>query len=147
MDPEGPDTFGKRNAEPSDQSAPPFQPPNVFWGYVLPIILFILTSFVTVLAGAYQLNNFPVEGPLDILLNHPHSLLVGLPYAHRFGYYILARYHDLPALLPLFCPNGPNILGGGVAFIRIPLGSISRRTRFDIGACEDGRSDLVMSHK
>jgi len=143
MDPVGPDTFGKGNAEPLDQSAAPFQPPNVFLGYVLPIVLLILTSFVTVLVGAYQSITLPVEGPLDILLNHPHSLLGGLPYAitlllilstHRFGYYILARYHDLPALLPLFWPYG-GMLGGGIAFIRIPRGSISRRTLFDIGAC------------
>ncbi len=112
-----------------------------FLNYALPILLLIVACFITVLAGTYQLNTFPVEGPWDLALKHPDSLIKGLPYAltsltilfsHRFGYYILAHQYKIPALLPLFLPGSANFLGGGGAFIRVNPHSIDRKALFDI---------------
>ena len=142
MEPTDPYTPDEENGMQENLSPqPPPESSNLFFQYVLPVLLLIATCFVTVLAGAYQVNAMPVEGPWDLFLKHPDSLVNGLPYAltlltilftHRFGYYILSRHYKIPALLPLFLPNTPNFIGGGGAFIRINPTSINRKALFDI---------------
>ena len=114
---------------------------NYLLDYVLPVLLLPTTCLVTILAGAYQVNTIPVEDPWDLLLKYPETLVQGLPYgltflvilfAHRFGYYILARHYKIPVCLPLLLPGTPNFLGGGGAFIRINPISIDRKVLFDI---------------
>jgi Zn-dependent protease len=63
----------------------------------------------------------------------PYALtLLVILFAHRFGYYIVARHNMIPASLPLFWPGTPKFLGGGGAFIRIYPNSIDRKTLFEI---------------
>jgi len=117
---------------------------GVFSAYVFPVCLLLVTCLVTLWAGANQISDKPFELDLDYLVDNPSSLSAGLPYAltllgiliiHRLGYYFLARYHNVPAVLPLFIPGAPDFTGGGFAFIRVPISTINRRALFDIGAC------------
>src|SRR5881397_2627539 len=80
----------------------------------LPIVLFLLTVFTTLWAGAYATRSNPKEGPLQFLLGDPAALLKGLPFAgtllgilvtHEFGHYLFSRIHRVPASLPLFIPE------------------------------------------
>ena len=45
-----------------------------FSAFVLPIMLFALTLFTVLWAGAYQTNTNPLVGPWDFLLEDPGSL-------------------------------------------------------------------------
>src|SRR5207249_9516853 len=45
-----------------------------------PIVLFLLTVFTTLWAGAYATRSNPKEGPLQFLLGDPAALLKGLPF-------------------------------------------------------------------
>ena len=84
----------------------------------LPFILFLLTTFTTLWAGAYQANLKPVSGAWDFLMSHPGDLYRGLPFAgtlmgilvtHEFGHYILSRIHRVPASLPFFIPGPASV--------------------------------------
>jgi len=108
----------------------------------LPIVLFLLTAFTTLWAGAYATRNNPKEGPLQFLLSDPAALLKGLPFAgtllgilvtHEFGHYLFSRIHRVPASLPLFIPGPPHFIGTFGAIIRMRSPILSRRALFDIG--------------
>ncbi len=116
---------------------------NYLLDNVLPVLLLAITCLVTILAGAYQANTIPLESPWDLLLKYPETMVNGFSYAltlllilfaHRFGYYALARRYKIPVALPLFLPGSPNFVGGGAAFIRINSISIPRKALFDISA-------------
>ena len=102
----------------------PHDPPSLR----LPFVLFLLTVFTTLWAGAYQANLKPVSGAWDFLMSHPEDLYRGLPFAgtllgilvtHEFGHYILSRIHRVPASLPLFIPGPPQFIGTFGAIIRM----------------------------
>src|SRR2546427_4349263 len=108
----------------------------------LPIVLFLLTVFTTLWAGAYATRSNPKEGPLQFLLGDPAALLKGLPFAgtllgilvtHEFGHYLFSRIHRVPASLPLFIPGPPHFIGTFGAVIRMRSPILSRRALFDIG--------------
>src|SRR5881628_4080364 len=108
----------------------------------LPIVLFLLTVFTTLWAGAYATRSNPKEGPLQFLLSDPAALLKGLPFAgtlmgilvtHEFGHYLFSRIHRVPASLPLFLPGPPHFIGTFGAIIRMRSPILSRRALFDIG--------------
>ena len=122
-------------------SEPP-PPPSTFSAWVLPIILFSLTVFTTLWAGAYQVNTKPVTGALDFLTKYPYSLLNGLPFAatllgilviHELGHYVMARIHRVPASFPLFIPGPPQFIGTFGAVIRMRSPIMKRQALFDIG--------------
>jgi len=107
-----------------------------------PIVLFLLTVFTTLWAGAYATRSNPKEGPLQFLLGDPAALLKGLPFAgtllgilvtHEFGHYLFSRIHRVPASLPLFLPGPPHFIGTFGAIIRMRSPILSRRALFDIG--------------
>ena len=107
-----------------------------------PIVLFLLTVFTTLWAGAYATRSNPKEGPLQFLLGDPAALLKGLPFAgtllgilvtHEFGHYLFSRIHRVPASLPLFIPGPPHFIGTFGAIIRMRSPILSRRALFDIG--------------
>lgn len=73
---------------------------------ILPLLLFVLTVFTVLWAGAYQTNTNPLVGPLAFLLDEPGALWRGLPFAatllgilvtHEFGHYLFSRIHGVPA--------------------------------------------------
>ncbi|MGH7251625.1 MAG: site-2 protease family protein [Nitrospiraceae bacterium] len=108
----------------------------------LPMVLFLLTVFTTLWAGAYATRGNPKEGPLQFLLGDPAALLKGLPFAgtllgilvtHEFGHYLFSRIHRVPASLPLFIPGPPHFIGTFGAIIRMRSPILSRRALFDIG--------------
>ncbi len=116
--------------------------PSFFSKWTLPIILFLMTVFTTLWAGAYQAYTGPVRGPLDFLLASPEMLWRGIPFAgallfilttHEFGHYLLSKIHRVPASLPLFIPGPPHFIGTFGAIIRMRGPILSRRALFDIG--------------
>lgn len=120
----------------------PLPPPNTFSDWGLPILLFGLTAFTTLWAGAYQVNTKPATGAWDFLTKYPDSLINGLPFAatllgilvtHEMGHYILSRIHRVPASFPLFIPGPPQFIGTFGAVIRMRSPIMRRRALFDIG--------------
>jgi membrane-associated protease RseP (regulator of RpoE activity) len=120
----------------------PLPPPSTFSAWGLPILLFGLTVFTTLWAGAYQVNTKPVTGAWDFLTKYPESLWNGLPFAvtllgilvtHEFGHYVLSRIHRVPASFPLFIPGPPQFIGTFGAVIRLRSPIMKRQALFDIG--------------
>jgi len=116
--------------------------PSFFSKWTLPVILFLLTVFTTLWAGAYQAYSGPVRGPLNFLLASPEALWRGIPFAgsllfilttHELGHYLLSKIHRVPASLPLFIPGPPHFIGTFGAIIRMRGPILSRRALFDIG--------------
>lgn len=116
--------------------------PSFFSKWTLPIVLFLLTVFTTLWAGAYQTYNGPARGPLNFLLTAPEMLWRGIPFAgallfilttHELGHYVLSKIHRVPASLPLFIPGLPHLIGTFGAIIRMRGPILSRRALFDIG--------------
>ncbi|MDX1410923.1 MAG: site-2 protease family protein [Nitrospirales bacterium] len=116
--------------------------PSAFSQWGLPLILFSITGFTTLWAGAYYLRTDRAMGAWDFLIQHPDTLILGLPFAgtllailvtHEFGHYILTRIHRLPASLPLFIPGPPHFIGTFGAIIRMRTPIMNRRALFDIG--------------
>ncbi|MBX3342933.1 MAG: site-2 protease family protein [Nitrospira sp.] len=113
-----------------------------FSAFVLPIMLFALTLFTVLWAGAYQTNTNPLVGPWDFLVDDPGSLWRGIPFAatllgilvtHELGHYVLSRLHGVPTSLPLFVPGLPHFVGTFGAIIRMRAPLTDRRALFDIG--------------
>jgi len=116
--------------------------PSFFSKWTLPLVLFLLTVFTTLWAGAYQAYTGPVRGPLNFLLASPETLWKGIPFAgallfilttHELGHYLLSKIHRVPASLPLFIPGPPHFIGTFGAIIRMRGPILSRRALFDIG--------------
>ena len=113
---------------------------SFFSTWTLPIVLFLLTVFTTLWAGAYQVYNGPARGPLNFLLTSPETLWRGIPFAgallfilttHELGHYLLSKIHRVPASLPLFIPGPPHFIGTFGAIIRMRGPILSRRALFD----------------
>src|SRR5262245_46830081 len=113
-----------------------------FSKWILPISLFIATIFTTLWAGAYQVYNGPIQGPVNFLLEQPTMLWRGIPFAatllailvtHECGHYVLSRIHRVPASLPLFIPGPPYFIGTFGAIIRLHGPIMNRRALFDVG--------------
>lgn len=109
---------------------------------VLPALLFILTVFTTLWAGAYQTKTTLFTGPWQFLWDDPSVLLKGIPFSaalltilvtHELGHYVLSRLHHMPASLPLFIPGFPQLVGTFGAIIRLRGPIVDRKALFDIG--------------
>ncbi len=134
---------------PEDSDQPEFQSyretlaaPSTFSTWGLPLLLFGITIFTTLWAGAYQVNTKPATGAWDFLTKYPGSLLNGWPFAatllgilvtHELGHYVLSRVHRVPASFPLFIPGPPQFIGTFGAVIRMRSPIMQRRALFDIG--------------
>ncbi len=115
---------------------------TTFSKWILPVSLFVATIFTTLWAGAYQVYNGPIQGPVNFLLEQPTMLWRGIPFAatllvilvtHEFGHYVLSRIHRVPASLPLFIPGPPYFIGTFGAIIRLRGPIVNRRALFDVG--------------
>lgn len=108
------------------------------------IILFILTVFSVMLAGAQPEGPFPADfgGQMLMLLKSilsgwPFALsLLGILLAHELGHYFVSRYHKTPATLPYFIPLPPPLgllgtMGAAIIMRGVPK---NKRVLFDIGA-------------
>lgn len=113
-----------------------------FSALLLPGLLFLLTVFTVLWAGAYQTNTNPLVGPWNFLVDDPGSLWKGIPFAatllgilvtHELGHYVLSRLHGVPTSLPLFVPGLPHFVGTFGAIIRMRAPLTDRRALFDIG--------------
>lgn len=107
------------------------------------IILFILTVFSVMLAGAQPDGPIPQDtlGGLialgkAVFTGWPFAVsLLGILLAHEFGHYFMSRYHKTPATLPYFIPLPPPIgmLGTMGAAIIMRGTPKNKRVLFDIG--------------
>lgn len=105
------------------------------------IILFVLTVFSVMLAGAQSVGPMPndLAGQLlalakSIFSGWPFALsLLGILAAHELGHYFMSRYHKTPATLPYFIPFPLSPLGTmGAAIIMRGIPK-NKRVLFDIG--------------
>lgn len=105
------------------------------------IILFVLTVFSVMLAGAQPEGAMP-EDTLGQLLMLAKSIFTGWPFAlsllgilvsHELGHYFMSRYHNTPATLPYFIPFPFSPLGTMGAAIIMRGVPKNKRVLFDIG--------------
>jgi membrane-associated protease RseP (regulator of RpoE activity) len=105
------------------------------------IILFIITVFSVMLAGAQPEGPIPSNLPGQ-LLALAKSIFTGWPFAasllgillsHEFGHYLMSRYHRTAATLPYFIPFPFSPLGTMGAFISMQAIPKNKRILFDIG--------------
>ncbi|MGD0625036.1 MAG: site-2 protease family protein [Thermodesulfobacteriota bacterium] len=101
------------------------------------IILFFLTVFTTLLAGAWHEGADPLKNPAYIFKGIPFSFsLMGILLAHELGHYLIARKHGLNVTLPYFIPAPPLpfIIGTFGAFIKMRSPVRDRKMLLDVGA-------------
>ncbi|MGB9824450.1 MAG: site-2 protease family protein [Candidatus Hydrothermia bacterium] len=107
-------------------------PPN---NYVMPLILFLLTLFTTLVAGALQQGYVPWQNWRYLFKGLPFSisllLILGL---HELGHYIVSRKSGVASTLPHFIPAPNPLLGTLGAFIRIKSPITDRKALIRIGA-------------
>ncbi len=106
------------------------------------IILFVLTVFSVMLAGAQPEGPIPQDALGQMLMlgksvftGWPFALsLLGILVAHEFGHYFMSRYHKTPASLPYFIPlpfvGLLGTMGAAIIMRGIPK---NKRVLFDIG--------------
>lgn len=122
--------------------------------YWLHALLLLATFFTTLVVGSHMQHNFqqglsPLSAedsyipffPIDVVLQHPSRLLLGIPFsatlmlillAHEMGHYLYCLRYGVFASLPYFIPF-PTLIGTMGAFIRIRAPIRSRPALFDIG--------------
>ena len=103
---------------------------------LVPLILFILTVFTTIIAGALQKGVNPFQEPLRLIEGIPFSLtLLTILLTHELGHFFASRTHGVQASLPYFIPAPPPFLAGtfgAVIKTRSPI--MDKRALLDIGA-------------
>lgn len=118
---------------------------------VLATVLFFLTLFTSLVAGAHFAAAYAHNqaASIDALFqtfliayHHPWMMLSGLPFAltlltillaHELGHYFACRHHHIHATYPFFIP-APTLIGTFGAFILIRSPIRSARALFDVGA-------------
>ncbi len=108
------------------------------------LILFILTIFSVLLAGALYGYDGPVsDNPLVMIRLIFSDLWTGWPFAvsllaillaHEFGHYLAARYHKSAVTLPYFIPFPLSVFGTMGAFIQLKSPPKNKNILLDIGA-------------
>ena len=105
------------------------------------ILLFVLTVFSVMLAGAQPEGTMP-DDFMGQLLMLAKSIFTGWPFAlsllgilltHELGHYFMSRYHKTPATLPYFIPLPLSLLGTMGAAIIMRGTPKNKRVLFDIG--------------
>ena len=105
------------------------------------IILFVLTVFSVMLAGAQPAGPVPND-PIGQMLLLAKSIFTGWPFAlsllgilvaHELGHYFMSRHHKTPASLPYFIPFPLSPLGTMGAAIIMRSIPKNKRVLFDIG--------------
>lgn len=100
----------------------------------LHVILFVLTFFTTLLAGAMMSGVVPWETPEEIYRGLPFSLtLLLILITHELSHYVMSRRHKVSVTLPYFIP-APSLIGTFGAIIKMKPPIYDRRALIDIGA-------------
>ena len=98
------------------------------------VLLFVLTFFTTLFAGAMLSGVIPWETPGKIYMGLPFSLtLLLILITHEFSHYFMSRRHNVSVTLPYFIP-APSIIGTFGAIIKMKPPIFDRRALIDIGA-------------
>jgi membrane-associated protease RseP (regulator of RpoE activity) len=129
--------MGYTSLKPSEQGqfSPQFEEARRRSGWILPLGLFILTFFSTLMAGAaWAGQNFLEVTTWSYGLQYALLILTFLA-AHEFGHYFAAKYHGVDATLPYFIPVPPLFMPFGTAgaVIRTRTAIMNRKALFDIG--------------
>ena len=100
---------------------------------LLHLVLFIITFFTTLVAGALQSGANIVAEPEKIYKGLPFSLtLMSILLSHELSHYVASRRHNVQATLPYFIP-APTFIGTFGAFIKMKSPVTSRKALLDIG--------------
>ena len=105
----------------------------------LNIVLFLLTFFFVLLAGALMRGADPFSDPVRLFEGLPFAVaLMGILLSHEMGHFVASRRHGVEATLPYFIPVPPIpgmlTIGTFGAFIKMRSPIITRRALVDIGA-------------
>lgn len=98
------------------------------------LILFVVTFFTTIAAGAIQKGINIFKEPIRIIEGFPFAAtLMTILLCHELSHYISSKRHNTKATLPYFIP-APSIIGTFGAFIKMQSPIITRKALIDIGA-------------
>jgi len=106
------------------------------FGFLINILLFILTFFSTTLAGVGWLNQNPYALENFMLGLQYSFLILTVISLHEFGHYFAAKYHKVDVTLPYYIPFPflfLNPFGTMGAVIKMKSPSQTRKSLFDIG--------------
>ncbi len=105
--------------------------------FVVPVILFLLTVFTTLLAGTYQEGGDPLRRPIDLAKGIPFSFtLMLILFVHEMGHYVVSKRYGVQTTPPYFIPGPwfPFGIGTFGAFIRMRSPILEKKALLDIGA-------------
>lgn len=104
---------------------------------LVPVILFLLTSITTLLAGAYQVGSNPFRNPSELSKGIPFAFtLLLILFCHEMGHYLTSKKYGVETSPPYFIPGPwfPFGIGTFGAFIRIKSPIFQKRALLNIGA-------------
>lgn len=111
-----------------------YKPKSKISKFKIQILLFILTVFTTLIAGALQEGINPLKEPWKMYKGIPFSFtLLGILLSHELSHYFAGRAHHTKATLPYFIP-APSLIGTFGAFIKMKSPIETRKALIDIGA-------------
>ncbi|MBI5049854.1 MAG: site-2 protease family protein [Nitrospirae bacterium] len=100
----------------------------------LHVLLFILTSMTTLLAGAMMEGVIFWKNPEKIYLGLPFSVsIMTILLTHELSHYFMSRRHNVSVTLPYFIP-APSMIGTFGAIIKMKPPIFDRRSLIDIGS-------------
>ncbi|MGQ9465859.1 MAG: site-2 protease family protein [bacterium] len=100
----------------------------------LNLLLFILTIFTTLLAGAFNSGANPFEKFSDILVGIPFSFsLMAILTCHELGHYFVSKKEGMITTLPYFIPVPFHFLGTFGAIIKMKSIVPSRKALLKVG--------------
>ena len=98
----------------------------------LHILLFVITFFTTLSAGALQKGINIFESPQRLLEGFPFALtLMIILTVHELSHYIAAKRQHTAATLPYFIP-APSFIGTFGAFIKMKSPIMTRNALIDL---------------
>ncbi len=132
-------TIPERNGEVSSLEERPWDTPQreEKTKLLIPLVLFLLTVFTTLLAGTYQEGGDPLRRPSDLARGIPFSFtLMSILFVHEMGHYITSKRYGVKTTLPYFIPGPWAPLGIGTfgAFIKMQSPILRKKALLDIGA-------------
>jgi membrane-associated protease RseP (regulator of RpoE activity) len=104
----------------------------------VPLILFVITCFTTLMTGSYQEGGDPFSRPIDLVKGIPFAFtLMLILFVHEMGHYLTAQAYGVKTSFPYFLP-GPwppyGLIGTFGAFIKIRSPILQKKALLDIGA-------------